>query len=182
MHCDFERVEALLRGELHGEARAETLSHIENCPECKQYYRHLFTLEGTEEVSADFHNRVMAQVRQTPQKRVSRRSVWQAVAGIAACLAIVVAAGMGDGLMMPSGGPSVARSGIISCPADVRLVIEEAQVQEVRTWLQQEGISCDRSAKEELYALSEAQTAALATAFPGIEVPQGIVFVVLPME
>lgn len=50
-------------------------------------------LQSSEQPSADFSARVMAQVAQTPQvKPVSPKRVWKTVAAIAACLAVTVIA------------------------------------------------------------------------------------------
>ena len=99
MICDFDRIDALLSGELTGEERASVLAHTESCPTCRAYYEAMAGLEGEEAAPAGFTARVMETVRATPQTKVRRHSRWQGLAAMAACAVLVVGLGLGSGMM-----------------------------------------------------------------------------------
>ena len=86
MTCDFDRIDALVAGELSDNERETVLAHMENCPACRAYYEAMSALEGEDTVPEGFSARVMDAVRTTPQTKVRRRRpMWQSVAAMAAC-------------------------------------------------------------------------------------------------
>lgn len=106
MICDFDRIDALCAGKLPETERASVLTHMENCPACRAYYEAMAGLEGNETVPAGFADRVMDAVRATPQKKPQRRRMWQSVAAMAACAALVVGLGMNSGLFSADMAPT----------------------------------------------------------------------------
>ena len=98
MLCDFDRIDALVAGELSDDERKSVLAHMEICPTCRAYYEAMAGLEGGETAPEGFTARVMDAVRATPQVKVRRRPMWQGVAAMAACAALVVGLGLGSGL------------------------------------------------------------------------------------
>ena len=110
MICDFNRIDALCAGELSDEERASVLAHMENCPVCRAYYEAMAGLEGNETAPEGFTRKVMDVVRATPQVKVRRtgRRVWQGMAAMAACAALVVGLGLGSGLMRTESAPESA--------------------------------------------------------------------------
>ena len=99
MICDFDRIDALLSGELTGEDRASVLAHTESCPACRAYYEAMAGLQGEESAPEGFTARVMDVVRATPQTKIRRRSRWQGWAAMAACAVLVVGLGLSSGMV-----------------------------------------------------------------------------------
>ena len=109
MTCDFDRIDALVAGELSEDECKTMLTHMEHCPTCRAYYEAMAGLEGEDTVPEGFTQRVMDTVRATPQTKVRRRRpMWQSVAAMAACAALVVGLGLGSGLMRTESAPESA--------------------------------------------------------------------------
>ena len=168
MICDFDRIDALLAGELTGEERASVLAHTESCPTCRAYYEAMAGLEGEETAPEGFTARVMDAVRATPQKQVRRRPRWQGVAAMAACAVLVVGLGLGSGMMGGAESAADATDELVrnvndtdstsmpesvygkiaqgddmqayDSPLTVHTLTDNALCEQVRTWLGEHGI------------------------------------------
>ena len=202
MLCDFDRIDALAAGELPAEERASVLAHMENCPACRAYYEAMAGLEGEETTPAGFAGRVMDVVRATPQVKVRRRrSVWQGVAAMAACAALVVGLGLSSGLFSAETAPAAANEAdaagmsrsddgegapagegaelagygdqATDLPLTVHTLTDAALCQQVRTWLAQQGI-CQLypDGPREAYDLTLEQVQALNAAVPAAALPE----------
>ena len=199
MLCDFDRIDALAAGELPAEERVSVLAHMENCPACRAYYEAMAGLEGEETAPAGFTGRVMDAVRATPQVKVRRRSVWQGVAAMAACAALVVGLGLSSGLLSagkapaegadaaemsrsddgegaPAGeGAELAGYGdqATDLPLTVHTLTDAALCQQVRAWLALQGIGqLYPDGPREAYDLTLAQVQALNAAVPAAALPE----------
>ena len=202
MICDFDRIDALLAGELTGEERASVLAHTESCPTCRAYYEAMAGLEGEETAPEGFAARVMDTVRATAQVKPRRRhSVWQSVAAMAACAALVVTLGLGSGLFgtevaapesADESNPSRSAetdsddanfSGYqlpenmgddlaSDLPLTVHTLTDEALCQQVRLWLSQQNIpQLYPDGPREAYDLTADQVKALVQEFPLLALP-----------
>ena len=149
MPCDFDRIDALLEGSLDEAARRSVLTHIEACPTCRAYLEAMQTLECDAAPSADFAQRVMEQVRTTPQQKKRAPSYRRVLAGLAACAVLVLGLQLlplgGNGDEPPVNGRSVGD--IASAP------------------LYGEGL-------REAYALTAEDVAALNATIPELQLPQ----------
>lgn len=203
MTCDFDRIDALCAGELSGKERASVLTHMENCPACRAYYEAMAGLEGEETAPAGFAARVMDAVRATPQVKVRRRrSVWQGVAAMAACAALVVGLGFGSGLMGGESAPESAdgvadvnrsvddgdtaqdelagyqtadNSGdqATDLPLTIHTLTDPDVCVQVRSWLVQQGIGqLYPDGPREAYDLTSEQVTALNRHIPLLALPE----------
>ena len=97
-------ISALIDGALSEEDRAELVAHMAECPACQAYFNDQLVihdaLSGLEDQApAGFTARVMDQVRResvperTSEKKVVAFPLWRRYAAMAACCAVVAAAG-----------------------------------------------------------------------------------------
>lgn len=202
MLCDFDRIDALCAGELSDAERASVLAHMENCPACRAYYEAMSGLECEEAAPAGFTQRVMDTVRATPQVKARRRhGMWQGVAAMAACAALVVGLGFGSGLfnaeMAPEDdGADAPRSAVeadgagaenaeLTQPVDddgdqasdlpltIHTLADEALCTQVRTWLAQQGIGqLYPDGPREAYDLTAEQVKLLNRDIPLLALPE----------
>ena len=97
-------ISALIDGALSEEDRAELVAHMAECPACQAYFNDQLVihdaLSGLEDQApAGFTARVMDQVRREsaperkPEKKVVAFPLWRRYAAMAACCAVVAAAG-----------------------------------------------------------------------------------------
>ena len=105
--CDkyMEEVSLLLDGELPESGKAELLEHLKTCGECRKYCELMKSVSDTLEIvpaPEGFSRNVMAAVgeaaakndkRAAPRRRKLRRSTALKFAAMAACLALMAAAG-----------------------------------------------------------------------------------------
>lgn len=95
----MEMASACLDGELSPEERAELLAHLEACPGCRAFYEAISGISDDMEVveaPEGFAKGVMDALGERPsnKKRCKRRGkIVARVAALAACLALVIAAG-----------------------------------------------------------------------------------------
>ena len=192
MTCDFDRIDALVAGELSDDECKTVLAHMENCPTCRAYYEAMAGLEGEDTVPEGFTQRVMDTVRATPQTKVRRRRpMWQSVAAMAACAALVVGLGFGSGLMNAptEAAPESAElsRGVeenapesftdYTVPSDdtvlpVYILTEADQCAQVRDWLAGQNIpQLYPCGPREAYDLSADQVSALKSEFPLLALP-----------
>lgn len=202
MTCDFDRIDALCAGELTDEERASVLTHMDTCPVCRAYYEAMTGLEGEETAPEGFTARVMDAVRATPQVKVRRRRVWQGVAAMAACAALVVTLGLNSGLFgaIPDGaapesapprsaeadGEGAELSGYqssetftdgagnaVDLSLTVQTLTDAALCDQVRTWLSQQNIpQLYPDGPREAYDLTADQVKALVQEFPLLALPE----------
>ncbi len=195
MTCDFDRIDALVAGELSDDERKSVLAHMENCPVCRAYYEAMAGLEGEETVPEGFTARVMDTVRATPQVKVRRRRpVWQGMAAMAACAALVVGLGLGSGLFgaetaAPESAELVRNSDDVNTntpesfsgydyqasdlPLTVHDLTDPTLCAQVRTWLVQQSIpQLYPDGPREAYDLTADQVKALNAAFPLLALPE----------
>lgn len=110
MNCDLDRIEALRNGTLSAEECEAVRTHIKECPTCRVWYAALEELDREVAAPVDFADRVMAQVRTTPQTKKKTNRRWQrSVAAVAACLVLVTVLGFGPlrGMLVPDGQTDV---------------------------------------------------------------------------
>ena len=191
MTCDFDRIDALVAGELSDNERETVLAHMENCPACRAYYEAMSALEGEDTVPEGFSARVMDAVRTTPQTKVRRRRpMWQSVAAMAACAALVVGLGLRSGAM---NAPTEAESAELSrgvedttqddfnsyhtLPDDASLPVytltDGNQCAQVRAWLAVQNIpQLYPDGPREAYDLTADQVSALKSEFPLLALPE----------
>lgn len=199
MHCDFDRIDALCTGELPGDERASVLAHMETCPACRAYYEAMRDLEGKETAPEGFTARVMDAVRATPQIKVRRkRPVWQSVAAMAACAALVVGLGFGSGLfntdMVPADDAAEMDRSVNGCgaeggeqlqpagndgdqasdlPLTIHTLTDEALCAQVRAWLAQQNIpELYADGPREAYDLTAEQVKLLNRDIPLLALPE----------
>lgn len=96
----IELISCLLDGELSESEEAEVREHIAACDECKSVYDAFAALSGSvsqlEEPPEGLHEDIMAAVSR--ERRKKPRVVWLRALSAAACLALVVFAGVRFGL------------------------------------------------------------------------------------
>ena len=199
MTCDFDRIDALCAGELSDEERASVLAHMENCPACRAYYEAMAGLEGEETAPAGFAGRVLDAVRATPQAKVRRRSVWQGVAAMAACAALVVGLGLSSGLLSAEKAPGegadaaeMSRSDdgegapagegaelagyddqASDLPLTIHTLTDEALCAQVRAWLTRQNIpQLYPDGPREAYDLTAGQVKLLNRDIPLLALPE----------
>ena len=200
MTCDFDRIDALCAGELPDGERASVLRHMESCPACRAYYEALASLEGKETAPEGFTARVMDAVRATPQVTVRRtRRLWQSVAAMAACAALVVGLGLNSGMFSAETAPeaesapadlirsseespeSTAPSDNLSqysdqasdLPLTIHTLTDEALCHQVRAWLAQQNIpELYPNGAREAYDLTADQVTALNRHIPLLALPE----------
>ena len=191
MICDFDRIDAFVAGELSEDERQSVLTHMNSCPACRAYYEAMAGLEGEDTVPEGFAARVMDAVRATPQTKVRRRrSMWQTVAAMAACAALVVGLGFGSGAMNPPSAPESAelsrdvddaaqddftaynaQTGDLSLP--VHTLNDPALCAQVRDWLAQQNIhQLYPDGPREAYDLTADQVSALKSDVPLLALPE----------
>lgn len=201
MTCDFDRIDALLTGELTEEERASVLAHMENCPACRAYYETMADLEGSETAPEGFTARVMGAVRATPQRQ-TRRPVWRSMAAVAACAVLMVGLGFGSGLLdvnmsADTAAPESARSVddaanmgqdipdnekasiddyahyASDLPLTIHTVTDADLCTQMRDWLETQNISqLYPDASREAYDLTLEQVQALNAAIPEANLPE----------
>lgn len=101
-HCDkyIEMASLYIDGELPESEVPGLLEHLDNCPECRRYYELFKDMSGALDVSpapAGFTASVMEAVGAASGKKTTakpRRRLVARYAALAACLALVVAAGV----------------------------------------------------------------------------------------
>ena len=200
MTCDFDRIDAFCVGELTDDERASVLSHMNTCPACRAYYEAMASLEGEESAPEGFAGRVMDAVRTTPQVKVRRRSVWQGVAAMAACAALVVTLGLNSGLFgahmaAPESADESAPSRSVEVdnaelsgyqlpesaaddqardlPLTVHTVTDPTLCTQVRDWLAQQSIPrLYPDGPREAYDLTADQVKSLVQEFPLLALPE----------
>lgn len=104
----IELISELVDGELDEKAAAEVRGHIASCPECRRVYE-VFSgisegLSELEEPPEELHGSIMSGIRRSRKKK--SRIVWIKALSAAACLAIVVFAGIRAGM-----SPATEQSG-----------------------------------------------------------------------
>lgn len=96
----IELISCLLDGELSEREEAEVREHIAACPECKSVYDAFAALSGSvsqlEEPPEWLHEDIMSAVSR--ERRKKPRVIWLRTLSAAACLALVVLAGVKFGL------------------------------------------------------------------------------------
>ena len=201
MTCDFDRIDALCAGELSDDERASVLTHMDTCPACRAYYEAMAGLEGEETTPEGFSARVMDAVRATAQvKPRRRRSVWQGVAAMAACAALVVTLGLNSGLFgvnvaAPESADESAPSrsadddgadfsgyqlpenftdnNAADLPLNVHTLEDAQQCAQVRAWLAQQNIpQLYPDGPREAYDLTADQVTTLMNEFPLLALPE----------
>lgn len=104
----IELISELVDGELDEKAAAEVRGHIASCPECRRVYEAFSGIsEGLselEEPPKELHGSIMSGIRRSRKKK--SRIVWIKALSAAACLAIVVFAGIRAGM-----SPATEQSG-----------------------------------------------------------------------
>ena len=203
MTCDFDRIDALVAGELTDEERASVLTHMENCPICRAYYEELSGLEGDETAPEGFTARVMDAVRATPQRKM-RRPLWRSMAAVAACAILVVGLGFSSGLLdrfvgADSAAPEAARSVDDAAdvmqnisdngktagddyihyaddlPLTIHTVTDEALNHSIRAWLEDQEIpELYAAGPREAYDLTLEQVQSLNAAIPEANLPEQV--------
>lgn len=193
MTCDFDRIDALVAGELSDDECKTVLAHMKNCPTCRAYYEAMAGLEGEDTVPEGFTQRVMDTVRATPQTKVRRRRpMWQSVAAMAACAALVVGLGLGSGAINAPSAPAEAESNELirgveestqddfssyqTQPSDAILpvyTLTNADLcAQVRDWLARQDIpELYPDGPREAYDLTTDQVSALKSEFPLLALP-----------
>ncbi len=197
--CDFDRIESLMEGTLPEEERDEVRRHMETCPDCRRWYEALEELHTEVAAPDGFTQRVMAEVRTTPQcKRKSPRR-WMPVAVAAACAVLVVGLGWwSEGRLADTPSAAVMSREIQEpyssndVPASYRCQsadgtvvsgdLTEEQTEAVRSWLAEQKRAADEIDAEgfPLYALTGEETAVLNRAVPGLALPEGDLWLYLP--
>ncbi len=114
---------ALLDGELDPKYQAELMDHLASCPACRQYFDDLMEIQDALSTLDDrapegFAQSVMDAVARTPQeggavseakrRRTPAAARWRRWAAMAACLALVAAAGLWASEHLGGYGASVA--------------------------------------------------------------------------
>ena len=176
MPCDFDRIDALLDGSLEEAARQSVLTHIEACPTCRAYFEAMQTLECDAAPSADFAQRVMEQVRTTPQQKKRAASYRRVLAGLAACAVLVLGLRLlplgGNGDELPVNGRSVGDIAS-DLPLTIYPIEDDALCAKVRLWLQQQEMApLYGEGLREAYDLTAEDVAALMGAVPELQLPQ----------
>lgn len=173
MPCDFDRIDALLCGDLDEKERDSVLRHIDTCTVCRTYYQTMLGLEGEAVPDENFTARVMERVQSIPQQKRAfpyRRTL----AGLAACAVLV----LGLRLLPLHGGntPSGARSAdgsAIDLPLAIYTLDDEALCDKVRDWLTQQGkTSLYGEGLREAYDLSAQEVRALKQAIGEVDLPE----------
>ncbi|MBE6971105.1 MAG: hypothetical protein E7446_03175 [Ruminococcaceae bacterium] len=196
MSCDFDRIDALLAGTLPEDERAQMLAHMKSCSACRAYYEVMSGLEGAETAPAGFTQRVMEQVRITPQSKVRRTSYRKILSAVAACAVLVITLqllpllGIGtandgaDGAAPKFSEPEMQRSGEMfhddasdiasDLPLFVYTISDETQCAQVRGYLNQHGFSplYGTDAPREAYDLMAEDVRALNREFPELALPE----------
>lgn len=175
MPCDFDRIDALLRGSLEESERQSVLQHIEECSVCRAYFGTMQTLEGDAQPPADFGAKVMAEVRRTPQQKKKALPYRRALAGLAACAVLVLGLRLlplhSDSGNLPVDGRSMGDPAG-DLPLTVYPMEDEALCRAVRAWLQlQEIPSLYGEGLREAYDLTADQVLALNQAVPEAKLP-----------
>ena len=128
-------ISALIDGALSEEDRAELVAHMAECPACQAYFNDQLVihdaLSGLEDQApAGFTARVMDQVRREsaperkPEKKVVAFPLWRRYAAMAACCAVVAAAGFwAFHGRMPSANSGVPAGTAPSLNKDLRHVV-----------------------------------------------------------
>ncbi len=196
--CDFDRIESLLDNTLPEEERSELRRHMETCPACRHWYQALEELRRPVAAPSGFRERVMSEVRATPQSRRKSPHRWMPVAVAAACLVLV--AGIGVGAAKRSDAPpagtmareiqesysgSDATASYRCQSADGTVVsdtLTEEQTEAVRSWLAEQVRAADKTDAEgtPLYTLTGEEAAALNRAVPGLALPETELWLYLP--
>ena len=187
MSCDFDRIDALLDGSIPEDERTSVLAHMHICSACRAYYEVRSGLEGEETAPAGFSQRVMAQVRSTPQTKVRRMPYRKIISAVAACAVLIVGLQLLPLMGIGTGNDSAENTSMKMVPetqhgdaiADdsllhVYTVSDEAQCISVRQWLRDNGFPAlyGENAEREAYDLSAADVAALNKAVSGLDLPE----------
>ena len=197
MSCDFDRIDELLRGSLTEQERLSLLAHMESCPACRAYYEVMAGLEGNETVPAGFTQRVMEQVRTTPQRKARRIPYRKILSAAAACAVLAVTLQLlpllgsstandgADGGAPKTVVESQRRSGgdeayddtdgvLADSVLPVHIISDEALCAQVREYLANQGFSpvYGYDAPREAYDLTAEDAAALNRAIPGVSLPE----------
>lgn len=121
-----ESISAYLDGELSGDGQEELMEHMASCPVCQRYFDDLVEIHAAmipEEtaIPEGFSQRIMEQVRNTPQDRPQPRKVvrfprWKQWTALAACCALAVLGAVS--LQRLGSGPSGQQLSIASYTAE----------------------------------------------------------------
>lgn len=199
--CDFDRIESLFDGTLPPEECNEVRRHMENCPACRRWYAALEELHREVAAPAGLTERVMEQVRVTPQERRKVPRRWMPMAVAAACVMLVVGLGVGAGYradmpeavtmsreaqseqkMEPYGGAAEATYHCQTDSGEVDGVLTREQTEAVRIWLTAQARAAEETeaAGAPVYVLTAAEVAALNEAVPGLAMPVVEIQLTLP--
>ena len=121
-----ESISAYLDGELSGDGQEELMEHMASCPVCQRYFDDLVEIHAAmipEEtaIPEGFSQRIMEQVRNTPQDQPQPRKVvsfprWKQWTALAACCALAVLGAVS--LQRLGSGPSGQQLSIASYTAE----------------------------------------------------------------
>ena len=124
-----EMISRMLDGDLSKEERAELAEHVKRCPDCAAVYVAFRSLSENlggelEEPPAAIRENVMAEVRRGALKKRNKAAAashrrWHAVLTAAACLVLIVAAGMSLPRIL-----SRNRSAAAPAPAEIPMLTE----------------------------------------------------------
>lgn len=197
--CDFDRIESLMEGTLPEEERDEVRRHMENCPACRRWYEALEELHTEVAAPSGFTERVMAEVRTTPQSKRKSHRRWLPMTVAAACVVLVAGLGWWSEGQRADTPPAVVMTREIQEPyssgdvlasyhcqsADGTVVdgaLTQEQTEAVRSWLAEQTRAADKTDAEgtPLYALTGEEAEALNRAVPGLALPETDLWLYLP--
>ena len=99
-----EMISCLLDGELDEKERSFVRGHIAGCPECRRVYEAFLAvsaqLREEEPLPDGLHEKIMSGIKAKPKKKTG--VVWIKYLSAAACLAVVIFAGVKSGLLAPA--------------------------------------------------------------------------------
>ena len=187
MSCDFDRIDALLDGSMPEDERASVLAHMHTCSACRAYHEVMAGLEGDETAPAGFSQRVMEQVRSTPQTKVRRLPYRKIISAVAACTVLIIGlqllplTGIGasddsaeNGFMKVAPESQFDAYTADDAALQIYTVSDETQCASARQWLSSNAFPplYGEDAAREAYGLTAADVAALNNAVPGLDLPE----------
>ena len=99
-----EMISCLLDGELSQAEQSLVREHIASCPECRSVYDAFSTvseqMHEEEPLPDGLHEKIMSGIKAKPKKKTG--IVWIKYLSVAACLALVIFAGVKSGMLSPA--------------------------------------------------------------------------------
>lgn len=99
-----EMISCLLDGELSQAEQSLVREHIASCPECRSVYDAFSAvseqMHEEEPLSDGLHEKIMSGIKAKPKKKTG--IVWIKYLSVAACLALVIFAGVKSGMLSPA--------------------------------------------------------------------------------